>query len=167
MSEHGRARKAVAKATELHREGYNCAESVLGGVLSQFPVEPLALRVATGFGGGVGRQGDVCGAVTGGVIALSWIRGRDRPDDRETYARCTRLVRRLLDGFREQHGTLICRELTGYDLRDPAAIESFAQDLSRSKLCARLVETAAALAVQALLEDAGGPPRDAWDGPPG
>lgn len=146
---------AVAKAADLHHQGYNCAESVLGGVLSQLAVEPLPLRAATGFGGGIGRRGDVCGAVTGAVIAISWARGRDRPDDREAYAGCSALVREVLAAFRREFGTLICRELTGYDLSDPSVVEAFADDRSRRAKCARYIEAAALLTARVLLEESG------------
>src|SRR3989304_161104 len=66
--------------------GYNCAESVRLGVSKQLNptrrgIESLIPRIATGFGGGVARNGDICGALSGGIIVISLALGRDKPDE--------------------------------------------------------------------------------------
>jgi len=147
-----RVQAAVAAATELHGQGYNCAEAVLGGVLAYVPSRPLALRIATGFGGGIGRTGGICGAVSGAVMAISWVAGRDRPDDRESYVRCAEMIRALMDRFRETHSTTVCRELTGYDLSDPSVLDRFAADETRRRNCAEYISTASRIAAAMLLE---------------
>ena len=145
------AKQAVAEADRLHELGYNCAETVLGAVNAAMGSEPAPLRIATGFGGGVGRTGDICGAVTGAVMALGWIKGRTRPDDKETYALVAATVRTLLADFRAEHGTLTCSVLTGYDLSDPAVLTKFGEDKERRQKCARFIDTAARLAAEALV----------------
>jgi C_GCAxxG_C_C family probable redox protein len=92
----------------------------------------------------------VCGAVTGAVMAIGWLRGRDRAGDKESYTRCAALVRALLQDFRKAHGTLICSQLTGYDLSDPAVLDKFMGDTERRAKCGRFIETAARLAAGTL-----------------
>jgi len=144
------AERAALEAERLHHLGYNCAESVLGGVVAAHSQEPAPLRIATGFGGGIGRTGDVCGAVTGAVLALGWLRGRTRPDEKEIYARVSASIRGLLADFRTEYGTLTCSALTGYDLSDPAVLPRFADDQERRKKCAAFIDTAARLAADAV-----------------
>ena len=144
------AQRAALEAERLHHLGYNCAESVLGGVVAAHSQEPAPLRIGTGFGGGIGRTGDGCGAVTGAVLALGWLKGRTSPDDKETYARVSTSIRKLLADFRAEYGTLTCSALTGYDLSDPAVLPKFAEDKERRTKCAGFIDTAARLASDAV-----------------
>lgn len=96
-------------------QNYNCSQSVFSAFAPQFGIpENLALKLASPFGGGVARQGHLCGAVTGALMALGAGRGADLPAGKEeTY----RLGQELLRAFESKHGTLLCRELIGFDLR--------------------------------------------------
>lgn len=146
-----RVREARDEAERLHVLGYNCAEAVFGGIVRGARQPEPPLRVATGFGGGLGRTGSVCGAITGAIMAFGWLRGRSSPEDKETYARCSSLVRQFLADFQAQFGTLACSELTGYDLGDPDVLPAFAADAERRAKCGRFIETAASLAARAAL----------------
>jgi C_GCAxxG_C_C family probable redox protein len=101
---------AVAKMLE----GYNCAQSVLYASCDCLSFdEDAALRVACGLGAGMGRKEKVCGALTGGILALGLKYGRGEKEDRSrtetTYAK----TRELIDRFEAKHGSCICRELLG------------------------------------------------------
>ena len=101
---------AVAKMLE----GYNCAQSVLYASCDRLSFDQdAALRVACGLGAGMGRKEKVCGALTGGILALGLKHGRGEKEDRSrtetTYAK----TRELLDRFEAKHGSCICRELLG------------------------------------------------------
>jgi len=144
------AKLAAAEAERLHSQGYNCAESVLGAVAHALELEPPPMRIATGFGGGIGRTGDVCGAVTGAVMAMGWAKGRDQAQDKEAYAALSAMIRSFLTDFRAAHEHLGCNPLTGYDLSDPAVLPRFAEDQDRRRKCAAFIETAARLAAEAL-----------------
>lgn len=146
----GAGQRAVAEADRLHVLGYNCAESVFGGVTAAFGEHQVPLKIATGFGGGIGRTGEVCGAVTGGVMAMGWLKGRVRPDDKEGYAELAAQVRKFLARFRDEFGTLDCGPLTGYDLSDPAILPKFSDDPDRRVKCANFVKVAARMAAEAL-----------------
>jgi C_GCAxxG_C_C family probable redox protein len=115
------------EAKSNFNSGYNCAESVLLVVSkSQNPVrhgvESVIPRIATGFGGGVSRNGDICGAVAGATMAISLAFGRDRPE--ESRERCYQAVDRLYSDFVKTFGTCRCRELTGIDLKNQAGREA-------------------------------------------
>ena len=54
------------KARALFREGYNCSQAVVGAFSEELGMDPaLAMRLVSGFGGGMGRMREVCGAVSG------------------------------------------------------------------------------------------------------
>jgi C_GCAxxG_C_C family probable redox protein len=99
---------AVAKFLD----GYNCAQSVLYSFSNALQIDTnTALKIACGFGAGMGRRQEVCGAVTGGIIALGAKYGRGMNDDRQatelTYAK----TRELMERFSQKHGTFVCRKL--------------------------------------------------------
>ncbi len=119
-----RARQRARKNFSL---GYNCSEAVFEALLSEFDLKlpPDALRLATGFGGGVGLYGDKCGALTGAVLAVSAVCGRTAlplGEAREAAARSKeqfygrpglyRLFNQLPNRMAAKYGSTLCRELT-------------------------------------------------------
>jgi C_GCAxxG_C_C family probable redox protein len=84
-----------------------------------------APRVASGLGGGIGHEGELCGALTGGVLAVSLHFGSDDPQDNDakavTYERSAEYVRR----FAMANGAKRCRKLTGVNLRSAEGREAF------------------------------------------
>lgn len=119
------------------REGFNCAQSVLYSYAQELKIEKdMALRIATGFGGGMGRKQEVCGAVSGGIMVLGLIYGRGENDDRkkqdETYAK----VRELIDAFKKEYGTICCRELLpGCVLLTEEGQKQFKENNLKEKCC--------------------------------
>ena len=100
------------KAEAYFRQGYNCAQSVLlaFGDMTGLDDE-TALRVSSSFGGGLGRLREVCGAVSGACMVLGLVKGYTDPDDREGKRAQYRLVQEFAERFREQNGSIVCREL--------------------------------------------------------
>ena len=101
------------RAVELFMEGYNCSQSVFTAFADRFGIdEDTAKRISAGLGGGVGRQREVCGAVSGAAMVLGSIKAAVSGDDEEGKKANYDLVREFCDLFRErQGGTIICREM--------------------------------------------------------
>ena len=100
------------KARDLFREGYNCAQSVVGAFHEEMGLSlSEATRLASSFGGGMGGLRETCGAVTGMFLVAGMLMGYDDPADydgkKAHYAR----IRQLAEQFRQKHDTLVCREL--------------------------------------------------------
>jgi C_GCAxxG_C_C family probable redox protein len=134
---------SVEKAVTLF-ETFNCAQSVFaacaaGGELS----ERMCLVVAGPFGGGMGRTGGTCGAVTGALMALGVRHGQAMATD-PAHARGPLYdrVAAFTTAFRERHGALTCRELTGCDLRAPEGQAQFQAGDLHHTLCQNLVASA-------------------------
>jgi C_GCAxxG_C_C family probable redox protein len=90
----------------------------------------------------VAHQGNVCGAVTGALLALGLARGNATTDKKdETY----RLAEEFLKRFRERHGTILCRELIGHDLFNPEGLQTARDQKVFQTICPGLVKDAAEL----------------------
>jgi len=114
----------LEKGDRLHKEGFNCAEAVLRIVADEWDIRDRFIpRVATGFGGGLGRQGYICGALSGGVITIGLRYGRDMGGDTAARDKSYAMVRKLFKRFREEFGSVHCRELVGVDLTTPEGLE--------------------------------------------
>jgi C_GCAxxG_C_C family probable redox protein len=135
-------------ATYFERK-FNCAQSVLAAFAPGLGMdEQTALRLASPLGGGLARRGEVCGAVSGALLALGLARGSDTPAGKEqTY----RLAQDFLVRFEQRHGSLTCRELLGYDIRDPQERERASQAGVFTRLCPLFVSGAAGI-LQSMLE---------------
>jgi C_GCAxxG_C_C family probable redox protein len=110
-------------ADQYHERGYGCAQAVLASYAQDFGLtEETALRISTGFGSGMGRMCEVCGALTGAFMVIGLKYGKVVTDgtkygtDTETTYR---LVADLAKKFEAVNGTIYCRNLIGYDLSNP------------------------------------------------
>lgn len=131
--------RAAQKAKDRFLSGYNCAEAVLLSVLELLGVEgDWAPRVASGFGGGMARTCQVCGAITGALMAAGWSRGRDSENDDidVVYA----IGASLVDDFVSRFGTSSCRMLIDVDLADPEQREKAKRAGVFADQCTRYVE---------------------------
>ncbi|MDQ1278914.1 MAG: hypothetical protein QG670_174 [Thermoproteota archaeon] len=127
----------------LHIEGFNCSESVLLAIVSEWGISSeLIPRLATGFGGGMGRQGYVCGALAGGIMAIGIRYGRDKGSDVLARDKSYATVRELFSRFRTEFRTIECSELTGCDLTTPEGVakHNLAYQDTCAKYIARVVE---------------------------
>ena len=108
-------------AAEKFLSGYNCAQAILYTFAPKYGLDPeMALKLATGLGAGMCRRGEVCGAVSGGILALGLKFGRGGQDDRSATEQTYRLADELMSRFEKRHGSCICRVLLeGSDLRTP------------------------------------------------
>lgn len=140
---------AADKAEAVFLQNYNCSQAVFSTFAAEFGLdEKLALRLASPFGGGMARQGEACGAVTGGLMALGLARGTDTPASKEVIYR---LSQELMRRFKEGHGSILCRDLLGYDISTPAGHDVAAEKGVFRSICPALVRAAAEI-VQELVK---------------
>ena len=106
----------VEKAVKLFKEGYNCSQAVTGAFCDIYGMDmELALRVSASFGGGLGRMREVCGAVSGMAIIAGLENGSIKGDDREGKKANYDLIVEMVNEFKKNNGTILCRELLGLD----------------------------------------------------
>ena len=112
-------------ARQAFKEGYNCSQAMVAAFSDLMEMDKkTALRLASSFGGGMGRMREVCGAVTGMFMVVGILYGYDDAKDyegkKDTYA----LVQELANQFKAETGSIICRELLGLDGKDNSPVPS-------------------------------------------
>ena len=115
---------------------YNCAQSVFTAYAEDYGIEKdKALQLSVGFGGGMGRLQETCGAVTGAIMVLGLASGFKEGDGRDKLNEVYAKVRRLAEDFTRAKGTLKCRDLLGCDLTSDEGHKFFVDHNLREKNC--------------------------------
>lgn len=141
------------QAAELFLQGYNCAQAVAVAFADVTGLsKDFSARMASSFGGGMGRMREVCGAVSGMLMVAGLLYGYDTPGDDERKKAHYSLVQELAGKFREQNGSIICREILKNPPSDPAPSPRTAEYYA-SRPCARMVYTAASLLEEYIKEN--------------
>jgi C_GCAxxG_C_C family probable redox protein len=104
--------------------------------------DPLIPKLASGFGGGIGRKGSLCGAFTGSIIAIGIKMGRTDPKDKEAISKIYRKCQQFWDQFEKEFGSNICYNLTGYHLDNEEERQKWLASDGLKK-CADIVEKTA------------------------
>ena len=104
----------------------------------------LIPRLATGFGGGIGGKGSLCGAFTGSIMAIGMKMGRTDPKDKETVSKVYDACQRFWRKFEKEFGSTECYRLIGYRLDDPPQRQKWLDEGGREK-CTAIVEKTARL----------------------
>ncbi len=128
-------------AVSKFMEGYNCAQAILYSFCDTLGFDKdTALKTACGFGAGMGRREEVCGAVTGGIMVLGLRYGRGENQDGAKTDQTYGKVRALMGEFAARHGTYICRRLLdGCELTTPEGQSEFREKGLKNKVCRRCV----------------------------
>ena len=120
---------------------YNCAQTVFSLFASDLGIdERTALKIASGFGGGMARA-KTCGAVTGAYMVIGLKYGHDTPDP-DKKANTKMLIQRFNEEFQKKHGTLICSELTGFDISTPEGSDAAREEGIFLTKCPFFIKTA-------------------------
>jgi C_GCAxxG_C_C family probable redox protein len=109
--------KLEEKAISSFRSGLNCAQAVLTAFADEMHFDNgMALSVACGFGGGMGRLQETCGAVTGSFMVMGIHNCRRYSDNKDRKEKTYAMVQEFSRKFRDKHGTMDCRTLMNCDL---------------------------------------------------
>ena len=120
---------------------FNCAQTVLSLFAKETGLkEKTALKIASGFGGGMACAG-TCGAVTGSYMVIGMKHGHSEPVP-EAKAKTKRLIEQFNKLFIAAHGTLICKELTGFDISTPEGYSAAHENNIFNTKCPHFIKTA-------------------------
>jgi C_GCAxxG_C_C family probable redox protein len=120
--------------------GFNCAQSVLKAFAEQVGLDARqALKLGSIFGAGMARRGEVCGAVTGALMALGLAQGSDTPEGKEASYQ---LGQDFLRRFEKKHSSILCRELINCDIRSAEGLERARSQGVFTSVCPQLIRTA-------------------------
>ena len=133
------------KAAELFLQDYNCAQAIAVAFCDVTGLEPdFAARMASSFGGGMGRLREVCGAVSGMLMVAGLLYGYDTPGDDVSKKAHYQLVQELSGKFRREIGSIVCREILKNPPSDPNPTPRTAEFYAK-RPCAKMVYTAGRL----------------------
>jgi len=140
-------------AGELFLGGCNCAQAVFLAFSDITGMDrKVAARLSSPFGGGMGRMREVCGAVSGMLMVLGVLYGYDETPGNDPHKKQLYVdVQALAGRFREECGSIICREILKNPASDPNPTPRTAEFYAK-RPCARMVMTAARLLDEFIAE---------------
>lgn len=143
--------KVIELAKSHAAKGFLCSESVLLAVSDWLGIESeLIPKIATGFGAGIGGCGSVCGAISGGIMALSLQFGRN--DVKEQVVDLYRFGHRLVEQFEKEFGSVLCRELTECNFHTEGGRKKYADEKLWETKCRQYIESATATVFDLISE---------------
>jgi C_GCAxxG_C_C family probable redox protein len=125
------------------QEGFSCSQAVFSVFAEKHGLDrETALRISGAFGGGMARMGLVCGAVTGAFMVVGLKDGKTEAKDEESKEKTYLKVREFVGRFQKANGSMVCRELLGFDLNVPEEAAQAKEKGLFKNLCPRLVKDA-------------------------
>ena len=133
----------VMEAAQLFLDGYNCAQAVAVAFSDVTGLDKdFSARMASSFGGGIGRLREVCGAVSGMVMVAGILYGYDGNSEESAKKEHYTLVQTLANQFKEEVGSIICRDILKNPPSDPNPTPRTAE-FYKQRPCTRMVMVAA------------------------
>ena len=132
--------------------GCNCAQAVICAFsdLTGFD-NKTSMKLGSSFGGGMGRLREVCGAVSAMFMIAGLLKGYEKAGDDIGKTRQYQLIQNMAKIFKEQHGTIICRELLGLDSEDNPIPSKRTPEYYANRPCTDFIKTAAEIVEQELM----------------
>ncbi len=123
------------KAKQQFSNGLNCSQSILAQYAPKYNLDTAtACKLATGFGGGMGRMANTCGALTGAYLVLGLEYGSETSTEKDKKEQTYEKIQQLTRRFEEKHGACTCRDLLGCDISTrEGSLQAREQGLHRSK----------------------------------
>jgi len=131
-------------AAECFKSGFNCSQAIVStfGPALGLPRD-RALKAAAAFGGGMGRMGKTCGAVTGAFMVIGLKHGMTRADDVEARKKTYKLVGEFVQEFNARNKTIECKELLGCDLSTDEGLKMAMKKDFHHPVCPKFIKDAA------------------------
>jgi C_GCAxxG_C_C family probable redox protein len=123
-------------AVSSFKAGLSCSQAVLASFAEELGMEKeTAYRISCGFGAGIARSGNICGAVSGALMVIGMKHGKATKDDNAAREKTYALVQEFLKEYTALHGPVMCPDLPGYDLRDPVQVAEAKKANAAARLC--------------------------------
>jgi C_GCAxxG_C_C family probable redox protein len=153
-------KKAANLAYDYEIKYFGCSQTTLAGLMEAFGIGgPDLLRASTCLAGGIARRGHVCGALTGGLMMIGYLTGRDDLEMFAQYQRGMDFANRLYARFEQELGTVRCSDIQKikfgktFDLQDPEQREALHKRMAELEDgCQSVTSAGARLAAQIIVE---------------
>jgi len=141
----------IEETLSRFKEDFSCAQSIFGTYATHYGLDlDKALKISTGFGGGMARSGRTCGAVTGAFMVIGLKSGMGVSKDMEAKEKTYQIILEFSSQFQENNGSLICKELLGCDINTPEGKDYFNKNQLSEKKCFQYVKNAAEILEEML-----------------
>lgn len=131
------------QAVNIFKEGSNCSQAVISVYAEEYGLsQKMALKIAHGFGGGMGRMAQTCGAVTGAYMVLGLKHGNADIHEKEAKERVYGLVRDFTRRFESRNSSIFCQELLGCDISKPEGLMAAKTKGLFTSVCPKMVREA-------------------------
>jgi len=130
-------------AIDTFNKGFNCAQAVLTSHCEEYCLsDDIGKKISCGFGGGMGHIGEICGAVSGGIMLIGLKHGKNKDSDNESKEKTYKLVKEYTNKFKNEFGSINCTELVKYDLSKEEELTKARESGIFKTLCPKLVKRA-------------------------
>ncbi len=134
----------INDAVAEFKKGFSCAQAIFSVYSEDQLIDrEISLKIATGFGGGMGRLGNVCGAVTGALMALGLKFGQSKIEEADAKDTTYQLVNKFITKFITRNNSIVCKELLGYSLNIPEEMQIIREQNLIATRCVKFVQDAA------------------------
>ncbi|MDY6799972.1 MAG: C-GCAxxG-C-C family protein [Bacteroidota bacterium] len=148
--------KRYEKALKYYAEGYNCAQSVIVAFADVLKLpEETTLRLAAGFGGGMGQLQQTCGAIAGAFMVIGYLKGNYQTgkESEESREITNQLIQDFSRIFTQKHGSINCKSLIDIDLNSKEGRKKAKETDVFNKKCTNFIKTAVELLEDTLAKD--------------
>lgn len=123
-------------AIESFRNGLNCAQAVFSAFSEKLGFDrEMALQTSVGFGGGMGRLQETCGAVTGAFMAIGIHISQQHEDNALRKGKSYEMIREFNARFTEKHNTIKCLDLIQFDMNTEKGRALIKQNRVHETIC--------------------------------
>ncbi len=143
LSVRGKVNKSIQTTIKNYPEMFFAYNNGIAATATELGIEEiLALRLGTNFGGG-GRKGELCGAVAGALMVLGLRCGHCDSDNMDSKGKAYSISEKFMNRFIKKNGSVVCRELLGYDLCKEDELKIIKEENLFRTLCPVMVRSAA------------------------
>jgi len=131
-------------ASEYLKKGYNCAQAIIKTYVGDVGMnEEEAVKMTSVMGGGIGRTGHICGAVSGAALIIGMKFGSTDNTVKHARAKAYQKAKELLEKFAAKNKSILCKELLGYDISTREGLAQARESGVMVQKCPKLVFSAA------------------------
>jgi C_GCAxxG_C_C family probable redox protein len=133
----------IKEAIATYLSDFNCSQAVLSAFAPSLGIEKkYALKLTTGFGGGIAGSGELCGAVSGAYMAIGLKYGRSEPEDLNAKLKTLNFIAEFNKLFTERNGSLRCKDLLKADMSKSEGRQKLVDNNAFEKVCPTFIKDA-------------------------
>lgn len=144
----------IEKALKTFNDGFNCAQAIFSTYGTDLGIDRnTALKISTGFGAGMARLQETCGALTGAYMVIGLKYGKTDANDKTSHEKIYKIINEMTSRFKERNKSTLCKDLLGQDLNTVEGKTYIEENGLFATVCCKCVEDAARILEELIIED--------------